>query len=30
MRVPFIFAMCNARENIHSEIAQKFTPMFDS
>lgn len=30
MRVPFVFAMSNARENIHASISQKFVPMFDS
>lgn len=30
MRVPFVLAMSNVRKNIHPDLAQKFTPMFDS
>lgn len=30
MRVPFVLAMSNVRKNIHSDLAQKFTPMFDA
>lgn len=30
MRVPFVLAMSNVRNNIHPDLAQKFTPMFDA
>lgn len=29
MRVPFVLAMSNARNHVHSELAQKFQEMFD-
>lgn len=30
MRVPFVLAMSNVRKHLHSDLAQKFTEMFDA